>query len=91
MNQVRYKNSTQNARGKERTESQIIEDIREHIHTHLHMLLQMTPRSKILLSRLRDAPHLLDSATLIYFGEWSDFGFEYIAKKHLEERHADTD
>ena len=28
-------------------------------------------------------PHLISSCSLIFFGEWSDSGFEFIAKKHL--------
>ena len=53
------------------------------------MLLQLTPRSKILLNKLREAQHLLDTSTLIYFGEWSDHGFHYIATKHLEDQGTD--
>ena len=34
---------------------------------------------------MRDTPHLIDSSTMIYFGEWSDFGLEFIAVKHLED------
>ena len=49
----------------------------------MHCLLQLTPRSEVLLMGLRDAPHLLSSSTLIYFGEWSDPGYEFIARKHL--------
>ena len=37
---------------------------------------------------MRDAPHLLNSSTLIYFGEWSNAGFSEIAHRHLT---ADTD
>ena len=44
----------------------------------------------MLLTGLRDAAHLLNSSTLIYFGEWSDSGFEYIAKKHLAESPEET-
>ena len=54
------------------------------------MLLQLTPRSKVLLTGLRDAAHLLNSSTLIYFGEWSDSGYQYIAKKHLTEASDDS-
>lgn len=75
LNQVRYKTFHSNVRGKERTEAQLIEEVREHLHLHLHLLLQLGPRSKTLLSKLREAPHLLDSSTLIYFGEWSDYGY----------------
>ena len=38
-----------------------------------------------MLSGLRETPHLLNSSTLIYFGEWDDTGFMFIAKKHLTE------
>lgn len=34
---------------------------------------------------MRDSPHLLNSSTLIYFGEWSDSGYEFIANKHLND------
>ena len=43
-----------------------------------------------MLNKLRDASHLLDSSTLIYFGEWSDYGFEHIAMRHLEDRGTDV-
>lgn len=39
VNQVRYKTMSSNHRGMERTESQIVEDIRESIHENLHLLL----------------------------------------------------
>ena len=49
------------------------------------MCLQVTARSKVLLHSLIEAPHLLNSATMIYFGGWSNYGFEFITHKHLED------
>ena len=49
------------------------------------MCIQLTARSKVLLNRLSEAPHILNTATMIYFGEWSNYGFEFITKKHLED------
>lgn len=63
----------------------LLEDFRDLVHEHLHLLLQLTPRSPVLLTGLREAPHILDASTLIYFGEWSDRGFEFLAHKHLSE------
>ena len=85
LNQMRYKAVLTNHRGRERTESQTIEEIRDQVHQNLHLLIQLTPRSQVLLTQMRDMPHLLDASTLIYFGEWSDEGFEFIANKHLNE------
>ena len=33
---------------------------------------------------MRDTPHLIDSSTVIYFGEWSDFRLEFNAVKHQQ-------
>ena len=85
LNSVRYKTFSASHRGKERSEVQLLEDFRDLVHEHLHMLLQLTPRSPVLLTGLRESPHILDSSTLIYFGEWSDSGFDFLAKMHLSE------
>ena len=75
LSQVRYKSAAMTVRGKGKTDAQIFEDIRKQVHSDLHLLIQLTPRSNILLMKLRDAPHLLNQSMLIYFGDWSDSGF----------------
>ena len=57
---------------------------------NLHLLIQLTPRSNVLLQDMREAPHLLHSSTLIYFGEWSDSGYEFIATKHMTDTNGDS-
>ena len=32
---------------------------------------------------MRDTPHLVNSSTIIQFGDWSKAGFEYMAKKYF--------
>ena len=61
------------------------------MHSNLHLLMYLTPRSNVLLMSMRDNPHLLNSSTVIFFGEWSDSGFEYIAKKYLTDQPEDLD
>lgn len=53
------------------------------------MLIYLTPRSDVLLLHMRDTPHLLNSSTVIFFGEWSDSGFEFIARKYLTDKPED--
>lgn len=63
----------------------MMEDIRQKIHEDTHILCQLTPRSQTLTQSMRDSLHLVNSSTIIYFGEWSDDGFEFVAKRHLLE------
>ena len=71
------------SKAKEQTHSQVQEDIRQKLKEDLHVLVQLNPRSDILLSDLRDANHLVNTSTIIWFGEWSNSGYEQVAFKHL--------
>ena len=55
------------------------------------MLVQLNPRSDILLSDMREAYHLINIATIIWFGEWSDAGYENVATRHLADRDLKTE
>jgi len=43
----------------------------------------MTPRSDVLNKKLRNYLHIVNSACISHFGDWSREGFEFIAKKYL--------
>ena len=66
------------------TNAQILDVIRQKLKEEMTLLLQLAPRSKILQSGLRDAIHLVNTSTIIQFGDWSRAGFEYMARKYFE-------
>lgn len=86
-----YKFNFANAKAMEQTQSQAVEEIRCKLSDDLHTLVQLNPRSDILLSEMRDAHHLINTATIIWFGEWSDFGYEHVAQRHLADPGTQTE
>lgn len=34
---------------------------------------------------MRETPHLVSASTVIQFGDWNRTGYEYMAKKYLEQ------
>ena len=37
----------------------------------------------MLIQEMRDTHHLINTSTIIWFGEWSDSGYEQVAHRHL--------
>ena len=70
-----YKFNFANAKAMEQTVAQTLEEIRGKLSEDLHTLVQLNPRSNVLLSEMREAYHLINTATIIWFGEWSDLGY----------------
>lgn len=50
--------------------------------------MQLTPRADVISKKLRNYLHIVNSACIIQFGDWSRQGFEFIAKKYLMEHNA---
>lgn len=40
---------------------------------------------------MREAYHLINIATIIWFGEWSDAGYENVAHRHLADTSSKTE
>lgn len=70
----------------DKTNAQMIDQMRTMICEDLTILIQLSPRSKILLSQMRDTLHLVNSSTIIQFGDWSRAGFEYMARKYFSSK-----
>ena len=86
-----YKFNFANAKAMEQTPSQSVEEVRCKLSEDLHTLVQLNPRSDILLSEMREAYHLINTATIIWFGEWSDSGYEHVARRHLADPGTQTE
>ena len=75
----------------QQTRSQLLEDVRCKLAEDLHILVQLNPRSDILLNEMKETHHLINTSTIIWFGEWSDSGYEHVAQRHLADADAKTE
>lgn len=40
---------------------------------------------------MRETYHLINTSTIIWFGEWSDAGYDHIAQRHLADADSKTE